>query len=66
MNAARRDQVFKLRDLCLQKALAGMGDTSLDAVTSNEAKALLNSSVGPKMTYNELANKLDSIIRGFN
>jgi hypothetical protein len=49
----------------MEKALAGRGNTSLDSATFNKVEVLVNSSIGPNTTYNELANKLDSMIREF-
>jgi hypothetical protein len=65
MDKEFKEKVLKLRDRCTEKRLADTGSDPLDAATLEQSKVVLNLSVGGKMTYNELAARLDSIIRGF-
>ena len=65
MDKEFQEKVLKLRDRCTEKRLDDAGSDPLDAATLEQSKVVLNLSIGPKMTYNELAARLDSIIRGF-
>jgi hypothetical protein len=65
MDKEFQEKVFKLRNRCTERRLDDTGSDPLDSATLEQSKIVPNLSIGPTMTYNELAAKLDSIIREF-
>jgi hypothetical protein len=63
MDKEFQEGLLKLRDRCTEKRLDDNGSDSVDASTLETAKRVLNLPLGPKLTYNELAEKLDAMIR---
>jgi hypothetical protein len=60
-----QQRILKLRDRCTEKRLDDIGSDPVDAATLEEAKLLLDFSPGPRLTYNQLTEKLDAMIRRF-
>jgi hypothetical protein len=60
-----QQRILKLRDHCTEKRLDDLGSDPVDAATLEEAKLLLDFSPGPRLTYNQLSEKLDAMIRLF-
>jgi hypothetical protein len=65
MDKEFQQKILKLRDRCTEKRLDDVGSDPVEAVTLEEAKVLLNLSPGPRLTYNQLSEKLDAMIRLF-
>jgi hypothetical protein len=65
MDKEFQQTILKLRDRCTEKRLDDLGNDPVDAVTLEEAKLLPELSLGPRLTYNQLTEKLDAMIRRF-